>query len=117
MDKHEGENFNNFIKTTDYSVFRNKYVFFDAKDRVSDALFTKLGIPVRIKKEYAHPDKRYVVVLCSIKKKDSLHFEQALNDLKNKLLLLGYRDYGCFCNEIMGLLKTPCNIGCNKCWR
>ena len=39
------------------------------------------------------------MVFCKVKKKDSIRFEDALEKLKDKMLVMGYSDYPEVCNE------------------
>lgn len=45
------------------------------------------------------------IVLCKVRKKDAERFEEALDRLKSKMLLLGYRDYPDVCSEITKMIE------------
>ena len=49
-------------------------------------------------------DSPYCIIFCKVFKRDVQRFEDALEKLKDKMLLLGYRDYADVCNEIATLI-------------
>lgn len=49
--------------------------------------------------------ERYRIVFCKVRKKDAERFEDALDKLKNKMLLLGCRDYPDICSEITKMIE------------
>ena len=42
----------------------------------------------------------YRIVFCKVRKRDAERFEEAMEKLKDKMLLLGYSDYPDICSEI-----------------
>jgi hypothetical protein len=59
---------------------------------------------MRFKGEMARENSAYRIILCKVLKKDAERFEEALGKLKDKMLLLGYRDYPDACNEITKMI-------------
>ena len=73
---------------------------------VADSLFYKREIPVWFKDELAKDEDKYRVIFCKIRKKDKEKFEEALEELPNKMELLGHLDYIDYCNNVMKALEV-----------
>ena len=87
--------------------FNIGYMYFDLnvdEGYVADSLFYKRNIPVKFKDELAREDDKYRVIFCKVKRKYIKDFEEALEELKTKMELLGYLDYEEYCNNIIALL-------------
>ena len=52
----------------------------------------------------ASTDSPYCIIFCKVLKRDAQKFEDALGKLKDKMLLLGHRDYVDVCNEVAMLI-------------
>ena len=83
-----------------FSLLYDYYAYFDTKDYLADNLFIKHKVRVGFKQEYAHADTEYIVILCKCRKRDSAEFCAALEELPNKMLICGHRDYTEFCEDI-----------------
>ena len=83
-----------------FSLLYDYYAYFDTKDYLADNLFIKHKITVHFMQEYAHDGTEYIVILCKCRKSDSAAFCTALEELPNKMLIYGHRDYMEFCTEI-----------------
>lgn len=71
----------------------------------ADLIFVKNRIRVTFLKEYKK-DEKYILIMCRVKKKDSETFISCMEELKNKMILLGYTDYPEFCrNTISSVCK------------
>lgn len=88
----------NYVKFK--SLLWTKYYYADCKDYLADSLFYKRKIPIRFFGEYQHPDKKYIVIVCKVRNKYQKDVEDALKELFGKMELLGWNDYGDFCNEM-----------------
>ena len=64
----------------------------------ADLIFVKNRIIVTFLKEYKK-DEKYILIMCRVKKKDSETFISCMEELKNKMILLGYTDYPEFCRN------------------
>lgn len=83
--------------------FRIKYAYVDVNrdcDYLADALFFKREIPVYFKDEMVRAGDKYRVIFCSIKKKYQKKFEEALNELRNKMVICGFTDYDEYCENL-----------------
>lgn len=92
--------YSNFIPIDKFS-FRYKYFFYiDTKRYLADALFIKHKVRVWFKQEYSKENNEFVLIFCKVRKTDAEKFTTAVEELKNKMILLGYYNYQEFCEEI-----------------
>lgn len=87
--------------------FNIRYLYFDLnvdEDYVADSLFYKRDIPVKFKTELAKDGDKYRAIFCKVKRKYSKDFEEALQELKNKMALLGHLDYEEYCLNVINQL-------------
>ena len=84
--------------------FYAHYMYFDIdanEHYVADSLFYKRKIPVVFKDEMHRDGDKYKAIFCKVKRKYKDKFEEALEELKNKMSLLGYNDYEEYCQKIL----------------
>lgn len=82
------------------SLFYNYYLFYDTKEYHADNLFVHSDIHIYFLNEWTYPSTKYVLVLCKVKKKYTKTFIECMEQLKNKMLLLGYYDYIECCEKL-----------------
>lgn len=70
-------------------------------DYVADSLFYKRQIPVYFKDEMVRAGDKYRIIFCKISRRYRKQFEEALEELKSKMALLGHLDYEEYCNNFM----------------
>ena len=87
------------------SIFSVPYAYVDHSSYQADRLFVQNKVRMKFKGEYAKAESPYCIVFCKVRKKDAERFEEALEKLKNKMLLLGYRDYSDVCKEIAKMIE------------
>ena len=95
----------NYCRMKDFSLFSVLYAYVDHSSYQADRLFVQNKVRVKFKGEYAKEESPYCIVLCKVRKKDAERFEEALDRLKSKMLLLGYRDYPDVCSEIAKMIE------------
>ena len=95
----------NYWRMKDFSLFSVLYAYVDHSSYQADRLFVQNKVRVKFKGEYAKEESPYCIVLCKVRKKDAERFEEVLDKLKNKMLLLGYRDYPDVCSEIAKMIE------------
>lgn len=83
-----------------FSFFRLYYAIIDVDEYLADNLFIKHQVTVRFGPEYMSPDSKYRVIFCSIRKRDEQAFLKAMEELPNKMLLLGHTDYPEYCARL-----------------
>ena len=69
------------------------YAFLDTDAYLADQLFIKHQVRVRFGEEYVRNDSPYRVIFCQVRKRDRIRFLAAMEELPNKMLLLGHTDY------------------------
>ena len=101
---------NNYIslKTPKLSKYK-QYVYVDCKDYLADDLFIKNAIAVKFKGDFTKDNSDYIFVNCKIKKKDQDKFIKTLEELKNKMLIMGHSDYESFCEEHINRILNAAN--------
>ena len=99
-----GKLMKNFWKMGDFSLFANSYFYVDHNSYLADALFVQRKIAMKFKGEMVKEDSPYCIIFCKVLKRDVQKFEDALEKLKAKVLLLGYTDYVDVCGEIAALI-------------
>lgn len=98
----------NFWKMRDFSLFANSYFYVDHNSYLADSLFAQRKIVMKFKGEMVKKDSPYCIIFCKVLKRDVQKFEDALEKLKAKMLLLGYTDYVDVCGEIATLIDKRC---------
>ena len=95
----------NYWRMKDFSIFSVLYAYVDHSSYQADRLFVQNKVRVKFKGEYTKEESPYCIVLCKVRKKDAERFEEALDRIKSKMLLLGYRDYPDVCSEITKMIE------------
>ncbi len=90
----------NYIELGRSRFFRNKqFAYIDTTGFLADRIFAQNEIKVKFCGDYFHKEKKYVVVMCKVKKKDTSVFLQSMEELANRAILMGNTDYESFCKE------------------
>ena len=76
-----------------------QFAYIDTTGFLADRIFAQNEIRVKFCGDYFHKEKKYVVVMCKVKKKDVSVFLQSMAELKNRAILMGNTDYEPFCKE------------------
>ena len=83
-----------YIELDDWMPFRKLFAYMDTADIYrADDLFRKYQIRVKFKREWESPEGKYRIVFCSVPKRQAHLFEQAMDELPKKMMILGYDDY------------------------
>lgn len=90
----------NYIKLTNFSLINVHYAYFDAPEYLGDQIFVQKNLKIKFGNELKHQGEAYILVFCKIRKRDEHLFLEAMEELKNKMLLLGYTDYLPFCEKM-----------------
>lgn len=75
------------------------FVYIDTTGFLADRIFVQNEIRVKFCGDYFHKEKKYVVVMCKVKKKDASVFLKSMEELTNRAILMGNTDYESFCKE------------------
>lgn len=89
-----------YLKLKGASPFRAEFVYVDVPEYIADKLFIKHKVFVKFAKDQIRrPGDPYVIVFCSVRKKDVGKFTAALEELPEAMLQNGYEDYMEYCNK------------------
>ncbi len=97
--------FENFMHMRKFSLRNDYYCFVDTGEYLADGLFVRNRVRVDFKREFAREGDPYRLIYCRTRKKDRERFLDALEQLKDKMLLCGHADYGEFCTWIQKALR------------
>ncbi len=95
----------NYWRMRDFSIFSVPYAYVDHSSYLADQLFEQNKVRMKFKGECVKAESSYRIVFCKVRKMDAERFEEALEKLENKMLLLGYRDYPNVCGEIAKMIE------------
>lgn len=95
-----------YLHLDKFSLVYSYYAYFDVPEYFADQLFIQHQIRVHFSGEYKKAGKRYVIVLCRVRKKYERRFLDALSELPKKMLLLGYTDYLEDCAELVERMEA-----------
>ena len=83
-----------------FSLLNAYYAYMDTDAYLADQLFVKQKVKVDFGKEYSQEGSDYLVIFCRVRKTKEKEFIRALEELKNKMLLMGHKDYLSFCADM-----------------
>ena len=101
----------NYWRMRAFSMFSVPYAYVDHSSYQADQLFVQNKVRIKFTGECAKEDSPYRIVFCKVIKKDAEQFEEVLDKLKSKMLLLGYRDYPDVCSEITKMIEEGMKAG------
>lgn len=90
----------NFWKMDDFFPDGLSYAYLDHERYFADKIFMEKGIRVKFIREMHRENSPYRIIFCKVQKRERERLESALKDLKNKILLEGYKDYPLYCTEL-----------------
>ena len=82
-----------YQKLARFSLFYDYFAFLDVETYAADQLFIQHQVTVQFIREYGKPDCPYRIILCKVRRRDAERFHAAMEELPDKLRLLGYADY------------------------
>ena len=101
----------NYWKLDDVSLFSVPYTYVDHSSYLADSLFSQKKIRLKFKEEFAREDSPYRIIVCRVYKRGVGRFEEAMELLKDKMHLLGYRDYPDTCRRLEKLIDKEMGKG------
>lgn len=90
----------NYIKIRKLSLFSVTYMFLDTEDYLLDSLIIKREVYAKFGKEYAKENSVFRIITVTVSKKDEDKLLEAFDEIYNKALIAGVKDYEDKCNEI-----------------
>jgi len=88
----------NYLQLHSHSPFSKYYIFIDTVDHIYERVMEKYGIGLKRVQEYTKAESPFRLITCHIKKSDETVFLNAIEQIRNNALLLGYRDYDEMCH-------------------
>lgn len=83
-----------YIELSGWKPFRKMFAYMDAADSYrADELLRKYKLKVKFKNEWTSPEGRYRMIFCTVPKKQAEQFKEAMEQMPDRMLLLGYDDY------------------------
>ena len=82
------------------SIFRH-FAFFDDYNNSATSLFFRNKVQIKVRSVARQNGEKYQIVVCDVRKRDVQKFLQTMEELKNKMLLIGNTDYEAFCEKWM----------------
>lgn len=95
----------NFMKLDDRSILTASYMYIDHPDFLADIMLRQAGVRMKFTGDFRKKDETYCIVVCKVRKKDTVKFEEVMGKLPNKMLLTGHTDYPEVCEKYMAMLK------------
>ena len=95
----------NYLMLKDFYLFSQKYVFVDVDELLYRRILREAGVRVKETWEYAKEDSGLMLIICKILKKDREKFEEAVGQIRNSAILMGYRDYDDACRMLQDIEK------------
>ena len=96
----------NYWKQNETTAFSVLYAYIDAEGHLADQIFMRKGLRIRKKAVLEKPGLPYHIIFCWVKKGGVEGFQTAMDELRNKLLIFGYRDYPDVCVDLAGILGS-----------
>lgn len=85
--------------------WRSIFAFVDTADYRADDIFLRAKLPVRfLRDEVVFDGNEYVIVFCSVRKKDRMRFLECMADLERAMIMEGHADYTYFCKGLYDAL-------------
>lgn len=94
----------NYFEVRTFSLKYRRYVYIDTLDYKADSVIMNSNIRMKIIKEFIKEEDEYVLIYCKVRKDDAIRFENAMERVKNKILLCGHSDYEKYCDKVLDKL-------------
>ena len=69
------------------------YAYLDVPKNMAAGVLAKHGVRCKVERVMTREDEEYILVQVKVRRKDKQQFLNAMEDLKTKMLICGYRDY------------------------
>lgn len=90
----------NYWRMSGINILTAPYAYVDHSSYLADSLFIQSKVRVKYQREMIKENSSYCIIFCKVSKRDVQRFEDALEKLKDKMLLLGHKTYPEECDEI-----------------
>ncbi len=93
------ENRKNYLELKISSIINTSYMYFDRAEYVADKIFIDKKLKVKFLEDAAKPGEDYIICMVKVRKKDRQKFEDCMDELGRKMLLLEGESYDVFCER------------------
>lgn len=83
----------NCIRLKTRRPFSDTYAYLDTTEYYADQIFINNKLRVKFLKDYSHNEDSYIIIMVRVPKRKTKIFLKCMNELNNKMLILGYNDY------------------------
>lgn len=90
----------NYLQLHCHSPFSLFYIFVDTIDHIYERVMSSSGILLKSVKEYVKDGSPFRLISCYVRKKDVPLFCAAVQEIRKRALLLGYREYDEMCQQM-----------------
>lgn len=91
-----------YIELSGWQPFRKMFAYMDAANSYrADELLRKYKLKVKFKNEWTSPEGRYRMIFCAVPKKQAEQFKEAMEQMPDRMLLLGYDDYSEYWTQML----------------
>lgn len=91
----------NYVELYNRFAWRKSFMYVDTEDYNADQLFIQHKVRVRFKCEYGKKKCNYIMIFASCRKSDWDKAKAALEELPNKMLIMGHNDYEDYCEGLI----------------
>lgn len=99
-------NLTNGFKLQRFSLFYSYFAYLDTPNYHADNLFIKHKVTIKFLREFVHDDWPYVLIFGRCRKNYFPKAVAALNELPNKMLICGHKDYQDFCTKLVADMEN-----------
>ena len=85
-------------------MFSKSYAYLDHRSYLADSLLKQKKVRMRFAEEMKKEGSPYVLIFCKVRKADATLFEEAMELLKNKMLIMGHKDYEKACQDVATII-------------
>lgn len=91
----------NFIKIGGISFFFDQYAFIDTAENLYSKVMKKNGIKIKRCSSFVKQGTDIRLIICKIRKIDSVKFERTIGKVRDMAFLLGYKEYDAMCQKLI----------------
>ncbi len=93
----------NYLMLKSFSLRSQKYIFVDVDERLYIRILREAGVRVKETWEFAKEGSGLKLIICRILKRDRYEFEKVIGRIRDRALLMGYRDYDEACEMLRSI--------------
>ena len=91
----------NYIKLGCLSFFSDQYAFMDTAEKFYLRVMMENGLKIKRSSSFVKAGTEIRLIICRVRKKDSMKFESVIGKVRDMALLLGYKEYDAMCKQLI----------------